>query len=92
MFFYSTSGPAAIPFKGGFICSAAPVRRVVTPPSSGSGTCGGVLRLDFNTYIASGQNANLTAGTTFWGQFWSRDSGSVNGSNLTDGVTAVICP
>jgi glucose/arabinose dehydrogenase len=92
VFFYSTSGPAAIPFQGGFVCCAAPIRRVALAPSSGSGTCGGVLRLDFNAYIASGANIHLTAGASIWGQFWSRDKGSASGSNLSNALKAVICP
>ncbi len=92
VFFYSTSGAAATPFQGGFICSAPPLRRAPALSASGAGPCGGVLSIDFNAHIASGANRALEAGATFWGQFWSRDGGSAGGTNLTDAVTAVICP
>jgi glucose/arabinose dehydrogenase len=92
VFFYSTSGPASTPFQGGFICSAPPLRRSATPPSSGTGPCGGLFRIDFNTTIASGLDPSLVAGAQYWGQFWSRDPQSASGTNLTDAVTAVICP
>jgi hypothetical protein len=92
VFVYSTTGPASTPFQGGFLCSAPPLRRAPALPSTGSDTCSGILRIDFNATIASGADAALEAGATFWGQFWSRDGGSAGGSNLTDAVTAVICP
>jgi glucose/arabinose dehydrogenase len=92
LFIYSTTGPAATPFQGGFICGAGVLRRATTPPSSGSGRCGGVLRIDFNAYIASGLDPALVAGAQYWGQFWSRDPLSASGTNLTDAATAVICP
>jgi glucose/arabinose dehydrogenase len=92
LFIYSTAGPASSPFQGGFICSTPPLRRAPVPPASGSGACGGILRIDFNSYIASGADPALAAGARFWGQFWSRDPLSPSSANLSNAVTAVICP
>jgi glucose/arabinose dehydrogenase len=92
VFFYSTTGPAAVPFQGGFLCAASPILRTPGQYAAGSGSCGGIFRLDFNAYIAGGTDPKLVAGAQFWGQFWSRDPASPSGSSLTDAVTAVICP
>ena len=90
--FYSTSGPAAQPFQGGFLCVAPPVRRTSAQLSSGAGACGGSFAFDLNAYIASGADPALVAGAAFWGQYWSRDPASPSATNLTDALTAVICP
>jgi YVTN family beta-propeller protein len=92
LFFYSTTGPAAVPFQGGFLCVQSPVRRTFGVTATGSGTCGGTLAYDFNGYIALGLDPNLIAGNTIWGQFWSRDPASPSTTSLTDGLTATIAP
>jgi hypothetical protein len=91
VFFYSSTGPAAIPFQGGFLCVAGQVRRTAGQNSGGSGPCGGQFALDFNAYIATGADVALVPGVQFWGQYWSRDPQSPSGTSLTDAVTAVIC-
>jgi len=92
IFFYSTSGPDAKPFQGGFLCVQPPVRRTNPQNSGGAGACGGSYGLDFNAYIASGADPALVAGATFWGQYWSRDPSSPSGTSLTDALTATIAP
>ena len=92
LFFYSSAGPAAIPFQGGFLCLLSPVKRTPGQTATGSGTCGGAFALDFNAYIASGIDPALVVGATFWGQYWSRDPQSPSTTSLTDALTATIGP
>ncbi len=89
---YSTAGPAAFPFQGGWLCVASPVRRTFGQTSTGSGLCGGTFAMDFNSYIALGIDPTLAAGASFWSQYWSRDTASPSGTNLTNGLTATIGP
>lgn len=91
--FYGLDGPAQIPFQGGFRCVAAPITRLPAQNAGGSGPCAGVLSRDFNAYIASGTDPELSAGTVVHGQFWFRDPADpISGTGLTGGVTFTICP
>jgi YVTN family beta-propeller protein len=89
---YSTAGPAAIPFQGGWLCLASPVRRTLGQTSTGAGLCGGTFAMDFNSYIALGGDPTLIAGASLWAQYWSRDNASPSGTNLTDALTTTIGP
>lgn len=44
--------------------------------------------------MAGGYDANLGAGTTVWGQFWSRDTGfaAPNNVGLTSAIRLAILP
>jgi FG-GAP repeat len=96
MLFYSTTAGAAVPFGGGFLCLAPPVRR--TSPqtfyNSGSPPCLGSVWFDFNAVIASGQNPALVPGQQVWFQLWYRDNGFLppNDIGLTSGLSALLCP
>jgi hypothetical protein len=93
---YSTSGPDAVPFQGGFLCVAAPRERVGVLDSGGNSTpdCSGSYSVDLNALIASGSDAALVPGQPMWMQFYGRDPGFAAPFNtsLTDAVTAVIAP
>ncbi len=91
---YGTTGPAAVPFQGGFVCMAPPVHRTPGQSTGGSAACSGTLALDFNALIQSGGNPALVAGAKVQTQFWSRDTGFAppNASNLTDALEFVIQP
>jgi hypothetical protein len=74
--FYGVAGPAALPFKGGTLCVAQPIRRTAAQFSGGAAsTCTGTYHFDFNQYCASGTNPALLPGTTVWAQYWSFDPG-----------------
>ena len=92
LLFYGTSGPAATPFQGGFLCVAAPITRTSVQSSGGAGPCSGALSFDFNAHVPTSGNAALVGGANVWAQYWSRDPASPSTTNLTDAVTAVICP
>lgn len=96
--FYGTSGPHSVAFGGGTLCVHPPIRRLSvqttggsTPPTS---DCSGALQYDLNTWIASGADPALVAGTVLWLQGWSRDPGFAPPDNvgLTAGLRATIGP
>lgn len=98
IFIYSTTGSAAIPAMGGFLCAAAPIVR--TPGMSSGGTpppvqnCSGVLSFAVSSWIVGGNDPALVPGQHLWGQFWSRDQGFAppNNSNLTDAIELTVGP
>jgi len=88
--------PAAIPFGGGTLCIAAPITRTPAQLSGGSpppaNDCSGSYAFHFShDYMAS---KGLTAGTTVFGQYWSRDPGYPAPGNigLTDAIQFTVCP
>lgn len=89
--------PASIPFQGGTLCVAPPIRRVlpvlnsmgVFPPP----TCTGYFSVDFNAVIQGGSDIALIPGADVYAQYWYRDPGaSVAPTGLTDAVNFVIAP
>lgn len=101
-FIYSVSGPDARPFFGGTLCVKSTIYRGPTVSSGGNAggnDCSGVLRLDFNRFLA-GQlwpqpaPALLHPGTTVYAQWYGRDNGLPlpNNINLSDGLRFVIQP
>ena len=97
MLFYSTSGAANTPFAGGTMCIQQPqhpTQMALTAINGLTPPCNGQFSFDFNAWIASGVDPNLSAGQTVWMQYWYRDPGGVPGANigLTDGIFVSICP
>ena len=99
LLFYGTTGRDALPFQGGTLCVATPIRR--TPVSSSGGSpsgddCTGVYSIDFNAFIfgGTGDPALQVVGNTVRTQFWGRDPGYVapNNTTLTNGLEAQIAP
>jgi hypothetical protein len=71
------------------MCLPPPTTRTGVHSSAGnSGVVDGsvIYACAFNTYVASGVDPALTNGATVWTQFWSRDSASSVGTNLTDAL------
>lgn len=74
--FYSLSAATALPFKGGTLCCAQPLRRTPVQMSGGNlNTCLGSYQFDFNAYCVSGTNPALAPGNTVWAQYWAVDPG-----------------
>jgi hypothetical protein len=93
IFFHGTTGPAAKPFHGGFLCIAGAVRRHAVQPTLGaSGSCSGQLSEDLNEYVATGKDPLLVPGATVYVQAWSRDPGDPFKDSLSDAVSALVCP
>ncbi|HVS08535.1 MAG TPA: hypothetical protein VMS76_01580, partial [Planctomycetota bacterium] len=83
------------PFFGGTLCVERPLFRTPVMMTGGAGTaCGGTLAIDFNAYIASGNDPGLVAGRDVWLQAWSKDPGfsPPNDVSLSDAVQFSICP
>jgi len=96
LFFYSTAGPAALPFYGGALCVAPPVRRFPATLHGGffGMPCSGVLAIDLNQEIASGAYPELAPNATVYVQYWYFDQGNPDGTNvgLSPGYRFWICP
>lgn len=103
LLFYSDGGRAALPFTGGVLCVAAPLRRVQglatagTPPPAQD--CSGVLSVDMNAFRSGALGGNPAAflsipGTRVTCQFWARDPGfpAPNNTQLSAGLEFAICP
>ncbi|MEO6708916.1 MAG: hypothetical protein ABI054_10985, partial [Planctomycetota bacterium] len=94
---YSLSGRAAVPFQGGTLCLAAPVKR--TPGQGSHGTppgCNGSFYLHFIDFANGSIGGNphpalLIPGTGVDCQWWARDSGlPPNNSQLSDALEFVL--
>jgi hypothetical protein len=94
IYFYGKSGPAALPFQGGFFCVQSPVLRTPVTASGGSaGTCNGAYAIDFNAYIAAGTDPALVAGTTVNLQAWFRDPPEpISGTGLSAALMFSLKP
>jgi hypothetical protein len=97
LLFYGSSGAASIPFQGGVLCVASPIKR--TPPQNSGGSpsplvdCTGEFWMDFNQF-AVGNPALAIPGTTVCCQWWGRDPGFAPPFNtaLTQATRYVVTP
>jgi hypothetical protein len=97
MLFYSINGAANQPFVGGFLCLQQPLRgtQMLMTRSGGNGfPCSGLYDYDFNEWIASGNDPQLTVSQNVWMQYWYRDPTGIPGVNigLSDAIHVTICP
>jgi hypothetical protein len=94
VFFYG-HGAQNTPFQGGALCVQLPIQRTPVTNSGGNpppNDCSGVISLDFNAWIQTGQDPSLIAGSSVFGQCWSRDVTSPSGTNLSNAIRFTICP
>ncbi len=87
----------AVPFHNGWLCVKPPIVRTAVQSSGGNPPppdCSGTFHYDFNALIQSGVDPQLVAGTQVYAQYWYRDPGSPQPSNigLTDALRFPIGP
>jgi hypothetical protein len=95
VFFYGTSGRAALPFQDDFRCAHSPTQRTGMLFSNGNPTgndCSGSFSIDFNVWLQSGVDPNLVAGSVVDGQFWYRDGPATFGTGLSEAIEFVVQP
>lgn len=94
MVLYGTSGRAAAPFEGGWLCKALPTKLALLSSSGGPQPLDrtGACDVDFNGFAASGADPALVAGAAVDAQFWSRDRFDAFGTNLSSAVEFVLGP
>lgn len=103
LFLYGSNGRASLPFAGGTLCVAGPLKRSPLGTTGGSASpasdCSGALQLDFNAFAAGLLGGNPAPalsipGTTIDVQTWGRDPGFAppNNTQLSDALEYVVAP
>lgn len=97
LLFYGLSGRAALPFFGGTLCVAPPLRRTGVQSSLGNpppaNDCSGAYALDFGAIVASGSQPALVPGQQVNAQYWMRDPQNPDGTGvvLTTAAELYVC-
>jgi hypothetical protein len=90
VFFYGAN-PTNVPFGGGRRCVAPPVARL--GPVGVTSATGRLQRLvNFTQPPAGSGPAQITAGSTWYFQFWYRDQNAGSFTNLSDALSATFRP
>lgn len=90
--FFGTTGQAATPFQGGFLCINSPVNRLPGKTTGGALACTGSLDYTLADVLLHPAGGSVFAGATLNVQSWSRDLGDAFGSSLSDAVEVLVCP
>ncbi len=93
LLFYGISGSNSQPFFGGTLCVMPPIARTPVVDSQGNpppDDCSGIYSIDFNAWIASGQDPALVAGRPVWAQYWARDPADPDMVSLSNGIGFTI--
>jgi subtilisin-like proprotein convertase family protein len=102
LLFYGSNGQAAIPFQGGTLCVASPIRRTVGTNTGGNpppNDCSGAPSFDMNLFAVGGAGGSPAAfltvpGTVVNCQWWGRDPGFIapNNTQLSNGLQYTVGP
>ncbi len=98
LLFYGLTGRAAIPFLGGTLCVAPPLRRTNLQNAGGTAPpandCSGTFSFDFNQWFQAGSDPLVQVGQVLRAQYWSRDPQNADGSGsaLSNGLEFYVCP
>lgn len=98
LIFYGVNGPAAgvwAPGSTSTMCVKAPVQRTGTQQSGGTTGCSGTYTLDFLAYLATHPTAigqPFSPSAQVWAQSWYRDPSAPGATNLSNGLTWIMCP
>jgi Tol biopolymer transport system component len=87
--------PNSVPFNGGTLCIAAPLKRTAPQPTGGNPTgvdCSGAIAFDFNALIRSGSVPELVVGTVVYAQVTYGDVGGAFGRAQSDGLAFTVLP
>ncbi len=92
---YGVNGKSNLDFHGGKLCVKLPFSRWLPfkqAVKKGTGTCGGVLKRNFNARIQAGVDPQLTAGQVVDAQWLQRDPGDPAGfgDSLSSGIRFTI--
>ena len=90
LFFWGTSGQAAVPFLGGTLCVAPSLTRGPVSISIGNAPCDAGFVLPFTQALMSQEGFDVCE--TVHGQWWMRDPQNPDGTGvaLTDGIEFTI--
>ena len=97
IFFYGVQGRAQIPFYGGTLCVAPPLRRTSIQNSGGTPPptkdCSGVYAFAFGDLLLAGSDPLLVPGQQVDGQYWYRDTQHFDGTgaSLSNAIEFAIC-
>jgi hypothetical protein len=97
---YSVTGRAALPFQGGLLCVANPIRRTPSVGSNGApppvNDCSGLYKLDMSAFASGALGGSplpalRTPGTLVNCQWWGRDFGASFNTTLSDALEYAVC-
>ncbi len=89
---FGTSGQAATPFQGGFLCIAGGVNRLFGQVTGGGAPCTGSIAYTMQDVLNHPSGGAVVVGGLLNLQTWGRDLGDPFGSSLSDALEIVVCP
>jgi len=99
LIFYGINGAVPVPWSPtstSYLCITPPTQRTPVQNSGGTnGACNGVIQIDWNAYIATHPGTlgtPFSAGEQVWAQLYFRDPPAPRTTNLSNGLSYIVCP
>lgn len=95
IFFYGIGARTTVAGAFGNICVGGPYQRLAPVPSGGNladGPCVGLFELDFNTYLRTGADPAIIAGSNVIGHFWYRYGLAPGNAAFSQAIEMPVCP